>query len=194
MTREPHDEPARQVVDGDGKTFSDLFGRFWDTTIGQGETDHQVGVIERELRLAPGDRVLVLPVGAGRIALALAGRGYAVLGIDSCPDAVERCEMLAVRTGSAAEFRCFDLDDPGQWRVGAAVCLGWPGPPDQLATWLGAALTANGRALIDLGVTDGWDAWAEALDEAGIVPLGGCADLWGQDGDKARRAIVAARS
>lgn len=194
MTRDHHDEPARQFPDGDGKTFSDLFGRFWDSTVSPGETEHQVGVIERELRLAPGDRVLVLPAGAGRIALALAARGYAVLGIDRCPDAVERCGMLAVRIGSAAEFRCVDFDDPGEYRVGAAVCLGWPDPPGQLATWLGAALMTNGRALIDIGAIDSWDRWTEALDEVGMVPLGHCADLWGEDANQARRAIIAGRS
>lgn len=174
--------------------FSDLFSRFWDCTVSHDQTHHQVGVIERELRLAPGDPVLVLPAGAGRLALALASRGYAVLGMDSSRDAVESCTLLAARAGSTAAFRCTDLDDPGRYRVAAAVCLGWPGAHEQLVTWLAAALGAGGRALIDMDAAGSSDGWAEALDKAGIIPLGDCADLWGEDGDQARRTIVAVRS
>lgn len=177
-----------------GEKFSDLFDRFWDSIVSPDHTHQQVGVIERELRLAPGDPVLVFPAGAGRLAFALAARGYAVLGMDGCPDAVESCVRLAVRTESTAEFRCADLDEPGRYRVTSAVCMGWPGPPAQLTTWLAAALEAGGRALIDVGAADSWGGWTEALDRAGIMPLGDCADLWGRDGHQGRRAIVAVRS
>jgi SAM-dependent methyltransferase len=194
LTRNHHSDPAHHVCGIDGETFSDLFDRFWDSTVSQIHTDQQVVVIERELRLASGDPVLVLPAGAGRLALALAARGYAVLGMDCSPHAVESCAMLAGRAGSTAEFRCADLDDPSQYRVAAAVCIGWPGAPGQLMNWLALALTAGGRALIDIGATESWNGWTGALDDAGFMPLGDCADLWDPDGRQARRAIVAVRS
>ena len=194
MKRDHHGEPAREVPDIDGEIFSDLFDRFWDATVCHDQTRQQVGVIARELQLAPGDRVLVLPAGAGRLALALASSGYSVLGIDPRPDAVASCAMLAARAGSTAEFRCADVDHPDRCCVAAAVCLDWPGSPEQLATLLSATLTAGGRALVDIGATGSCDGWAEELDRAGMVPLGHCADLWGQYGDPPRRAIVARRS
>jgi SAM-dependent methyltransferase len=194
LTRDHQGDPARQVPGVDGEIFADLFDRFWDSTVSQDRTRQQVGIIERELRLAPGDPVLVLPAGAGRLAFALAAKGYAVVGMDGNPDAVESCARLAARTGSTAAFRCADFDGPGQYRAAAAVCIGWPGPPGQLTVWLAAALNAGGRALIDVGAADSWDGWTEALDKAGIVPLGDCAELWSNDGHHARRAIVAVLS
>ena len=194
MTRDHHGGPPRQVPGGDGELFSDLFDRFWDSTVTQDHTHRQVGVIERELRLAPGDSVLVLPAGAGRLAFALAARGYAVLGMDCSAGAVESCATLAARTGSTAEFRCAGLDDPGRYRAAAAVCIGWSRAPEQLTSWLAVALKGGGRALIDIGATESWNGWTEAFDKDGIMPLGDCADIWGRDGDQARRAIVAVRS
>lgn len=194
MTRDPQAEPARQAPELDGEIFAELFGRFWDGTVSPEQTRQQVGVIERELRLAAGDPVLVLPAGAGRLALALADRGYAVLGMDRSRDAVDCCALLAARAGSTAEFRCADLAEAGRYRVAAAVCLGWPGPPGPLTTWLAEALTTGARALIDIGGAGAWDGWADAFAKVGIVPVGHCADLWGVDGDEARRVIVAVRS
>lgn len=186
---EPRNRP-----DCDENRFANLFERFWDGAVSDDETERQVAVIERALRLTPGDHVLVFPTGACRLALALAAKGYKVTGIDKCPDAVERGARLAACCGSAT-FRTVGLDDAPAVPYGtAAICLGWPGPATELAAWLASALMADGRALIETESPGTPDTLAQALSDAGLSTLGDCADFWDEAGAKPRRVIVAVRS
>jgi len=73
-------------------------------------------------RLRPAGRVLDLGMGSGRNAVWLAGRGFALSGIDRLPEAVASAEALARRHGVPLAARVGDARDPGALAPG-----GWDG-------------------------------------------------------------------
>ena len=60
----------------------------------------------------PGGRALEVGCGAGRIAIALAGRGFQVDGLDVEPRVVEQAAELAASAGVAAKFFVADFSKP----------------------------------------------------------------------------------
>jgi ubiquinone/menaquinone biosynthesis C-methylase UbiE len=77
------------------------------------------------LQLLPGQRVLDVPCGEGRIALEFAARGYAVTGLDFTEALLERARAAATERGLRLELRHGDMRDlPFQARsFDGAVCL-----------------------------------------------------------------------
>jgi len=140
---------ADEAPPGDG--FAALFDRFWDSTVTGDATEQQVAFVERQLRLAAGARLLLAPSGCGRLAIALAARGYRVRGIDRSAAAVLRSRALALRAGVDAEFDASDglALDPGRGFDGA-VCLGHGLTAAVLAPELAASLKPGARALIEV--------------------------------------------
>jgi SAM-dependent methyltransferase len=63
--------------------------------------------------LPPAARVLVVGCGAGREALALAGRGHRVVGLDPVAPLVEEARRLATTLGVQARFIAAAADAPG---------------------------------------------------------------------------------
>ncbi len=134
--------------------FAPLFERFWDTTVSTDETEAETCFIERALGLTPPSRILILPSGGARLALALAARGHEVRGVDSCPDAVGRAQSLAARAAAPASFtHCPQLTVPDDLPHDAAICLrhGLPAPlVRSLLVRMGEALAPGGRAVFEL--------------------------------------------
>jgi cyclopropane fatty-acyl-phospholipid synthase-like methyltransferase len=55
----------------------------------QETTLEEAHFIEQSLGLQPGDKILDVPCGGGRLALELAGRGYQVTGVDISAELLE---------------------------------------------------------------------------------------------------------
>ena len=135
--------------------FAPLFARFWDSVVPPHETDAEAHFIEQALGLAAPARILVLPSGGARLALALAAKGHEVRGVDSCPDAVARARSLAGQSaGALASFtHCPQLSVPNDLPHDAAICLrhGLPMPVVRdLLIRVGEVLAPGGRAVFEL--------------------------------------------
>jgi SAM-dependent methyltransferase len=134
--------------------FAPLFERFWDSIVPAHETEAETRFLEQALNLSAPSRILVLPSGGARLALALAARGHAVRGVDSCPDAVGRAQSLAAQAAAAASFtHCPQLSVPDDLPHDAAICLrhGLPAPlVRSLLVRMGAVLAPGGRAVFEL--------------------------------------------
>jgi SAM-dependent methyltransferase len=72
-------------------------------------TAQEVDFLVDALGLAAGARVLDVGCGPGRHSLALASRGYDVLGVDASPDFVARAETAAGAAGLPATFAVLDV-------------------------------------------------------------------------------------
>lgn len=140
--------------DGRPSGFAPLFERFWDSIVPAHETEAETRFIEQALNLTTPSRILVLPSGGARLALALAARGHMVRGVDSCPDAVGRAQSLATQAAAAACFtHCPQLSVPDDLPHDAAICLrhGLPAPLVQsLLVRIGEVLAPGGRAVFEL--------------------------------------------
>jgi SAM-dependent methyltransferase len=134
--------------------FAPLFERFWDSTVPAHETEVETHFLERALNLTPPSRILILPSGGARLALALAARGHEVRGVDSCADAVGRAQSLAVKAAAPASFtHCPQLTVPDDLPHDAAICLrhGLPEPlVRSLLVRMGEVLAPGARAVFEL--------------------------------------------
>ena len=145
----PDDSPESRRIG-----FAPLFERFWDSIVPDYETDAETEFLEHMLGLRAPARILILPAGGARLALALAAKGHEVRGVDACPDAVARAQSLAVQKGAAASFRhCPQLSVPHDLPHDAAICLrhGLPAPfVRSLLLQVGEVLAPGGRAVFEL--------------------------------------------
>jgi SAM-dependent methyltransferase len=134
--------------------FAPLFERFWDSVVPAHETEAETLFLERALNLTAPGRILVLPSGGARLALALAARGHDVRGVDRCPDAVGRAQTLAARAAAPASFtHCPQLSVPDGLPHDAAICLrhGLPEPlVRSLLMRMGDVLAPGARAVFEL--------------------------------------------
>jgi SAM-dependent methyltransferase len=84
----------------------------------------QVERVVRALALEPGARVLDVPCGDGRLAIELAGRGFAVTGVDRTPRFLEAGRARAAELGVEVDLREADMRQPvGVTGFDAAVCF-----------------------------------------------------------------------
>lgn len=91
-------------------------------------TRQEVDFLEQELMLQPGERILDLGCGAGRHSIELAGRGYAVTGVDVSPFMLEEARKRASEAGVEAVFVQLNLVDladrfADEQPFDAAICL-----------------------------------------------------------------------
>lgn len=93
--------------------WPDFFiGPFGDLQLGaihEERAAEDVDFIADALELAPGDRVLDVPSGAGRHSLELAARGFAVTGVDFNPRVLARAESRAQERRVSAKFIRADM-------------------------------------------------------------------------------------
>ncbi|MCE5343108.1 MAG: class I SAM-dependent methyltransferase [Eubacteriales bacterium] len=79
------------------------------------ETEQQVDFLVRTLPLTGGERILDLACGFGRHALALARRGYTVVGVDLTPAYIQAADLASRAEGFNATFQCMDIRDVGYY-------------------------------------------------------------------------------
>ena len=139
--------------------FTELPNEFWRRVASPEMTLAEVDFIERELALAPGARILDVPCGSGRHALALASRGFRVDGYDLSSEALDSARQQATGQRLPVSFTRADMRQlPVASSVyDAAICMGNSfGYLDLAGTQcfllsLAGSLVPAGRLLIDFG-------------------------------------------
>ncbi len=126
------------------------FSRDGETTIAE------AGFVEQALGLSPGDRVLDVPCGGGRMALELAAGGYSVTGVDFSAELLETARRGALDRDVSVAWEQRDMRDlPWDGEFDAVLCwwnsFGYfddPGNADFLRAVF-RALKPGGRFLLD---------------------------------------------
>src|SRR4051794_26447798 len=89
------------------------------------QTETEADFLQRALALKPGDRVLDVPCGNGRLTNELAARGFAAQGVDLNPDFLQDARGEGAGRGVTGEFHERDMRDlPWASHFGAAFCFG----------------------------------------------------------------------
>ncbi|MCZ6748991.1 MAG: methyltransferase domain-containing protein [SAR324 cluster bacterium] len=125
----------------------------------------------------PGARLLDVPCGGGRLALALAERGFRLTGVDQAPEQIAAARAASERQGQRIEWREADMRRL-RWRsrFGGAFCCGNSfGIFDRVGTeaFFGAlarALEPGGRFVLDTEMTA--ETALPHLEERVWIPLG----------------------
>jgi SAM-dependent methyltransferase len=105
--------------------FTALAVDFWQAAVPASATTADVGFLVRELAVVPPARILDLPSGPGRHALALANLGYNITGVDISPVAIASARRRAEATGATATFVLGDMrEPPAQDSYAGAYCFG----------------------------------------------------------------------
>ena len=119
-------------------------------------TQREVDFIVEQLALAPGEHVLDLACGHGRIARELARRGYRVTGLDLSERSLERAQREAADEGLAVEWVRADMRDvpPGPFDavVNVFTAFGYfqeEAENQRVLDGVAASLRPGGRFLID---------------------------------------------
>jgi SAM-dependent methyltransferase len=98
---------------------------FWHHVIPLEQTAVEAEFIQQQLRLLPGAAVLDVPCGQGRLALALAGRGHHVIGVDLCAEELDAARQLARDRNVAVQWEHRDMRDlPWENTFDGAYCFG----------------------------------------------------------------------
>jgi 2-polyprenyl-3-methyl-5-hydroxy-6-metoxy-1,4-benzoquinol methylase len=94
----------------------------WRAAVTPEQTRAEVDFAVSKLALTPGARVLDVPCGNGRHSLALAARGFTVVGVDLAEGFITEARASAPAN---AEFRLGDMRElPWAAEFDAAICLG----------------------------------------------------------------------
>ena len=97
----------------------------WKRAHSADESKGDAADLARALALTPGERVLDVPCGYGRIALELAARGMRVSGLDACDPYLREARQRASERGLEAEFVHGDMRAlPWRDEFDAALCVG----------------------------------------------------------------------
>ena len=105
--------------------FTPLALDFWRAAVPASATAEEADFLARNLGVDPPARLLDLPAGFGRHALALASRGYRVTGIDIAHEAIEAARIEARERGVQANFLVGDMRSaPAGAPYDGAFCFG----------------------------------------------------------------------
>lgn len=97
----------------------------WKRAHSADESKGEAADLVRALALVPGERVLDVPCGYGRIALELAARGLCVSGLDASEEYVAEARRRAQERRLSAEFVHGDMRAlPWRGEFDAALCVG----------------------------------------------------------------------
>ncbi|HZI65417.1 MAG TPA: class I SAM-dependent methyltransferase [Thermoanaerobaculia bacterium] len=136
--------------------FSGLVVDFWRAAMTPEVTDAEATFLADRLALSPGDRVLDVPCGDGRLALALAVRGCRVTGVDISEEFLTAGRNEATARGLDVSWHRAEMRDlPWREEFQAAYCAGSSfgylddaGNADFLSA-LSKSLAPGGRFFID---------------------------------------------
>lgn len=102
--------------------FSGLMVDFWEKALPAEQTQAEVKFLHDVFGLPPGRRLLDVPCGHGRHAIALAKLGYQMTGIDLSQDCLARARQSG---GERVEWRRSDMRDlPWRAEFDGAFCCG----------------------------------------------------------------------
>ena len=105
--------------------FGGLVVEFWRAAMTPDATRAEAEFLERRLGLVPGSRVLDVPCGDGRLALALAERGCRVTGVDISREFLDAGSARAKERGLEVTWRQAEMRDlPWREEFDAAYCAG----------------------------------------------------------------------
>jgi SAM-dependent methyltransferase len=91
----------------------------------EAQTREEADFLQQTLAPAPGARIADVPCGEGRLALALAARGYAVTGVDLSPPVLEEARAAARKRGLTVRLEQRDMRDlPWPAAFDHAFCFG----------------------------------------------------------------------
>jgi SAM-dependent methyltransferase len=144
--------------------FSGLMVEVWRQVMPEEATEREADFLQRQMKLAPGARVLDVPCGHGRHSCALAARGYQVTGVDLSSTCLGHARALAATKGVSVTWEHRDMSDlPWERAFDAVCCMGNSfGYADddhdaRFVRAVAAALKPGGRFVLD------YPAVAEAL-------------------------------
>ena len=136
--------------------FDALVNDFWDAAMPAEATAAEVVYLRQTLALEAGARVLDVPCGRGRHALALAREGVRVTGVDISDDAVHELRRRAAASGVEAEAHVGDmreLDDLGPFDAAYSFgnSAGYFDPPGtgRFLAGVAGAVRPGGRFVLD---------------------------------------------
>jgi len=149
-------------IDVPSNWYEDFFtgpvNLFWETMVPPEATTADVAFLGRHLPPPPAS-LLDVPCGAGRHALALARRGYEMVGVDLSEEAIGRASAAAAAEALPARFLRADMRRfPVEAPFDAAICLGnslgYFGTAGLGAFFerLAAAIRPDGRLVLDTHV------------------------------------------
>jgi SAM-dependent methyltransferase len=142
--------------------WEELFGELWADALLESPPDprtvwRQAFDISLLLGLSPGQRVLDVPSGAGRLALALASRGLSVTGVDLEPRVIAASRAESARQGLDVELLEGNMRSlPFESRFDAVLCVrgsfGYFTDEEnaEVARGLFRALRPGGRLLLEM--------------------------------------------
>jgi 2-polyprenyl-3-methyl-5-hydroxy-6-metoxy-1,4-benzoquinol methylase len=136
-----------------GNFFTAPVNAFWETMVPETATTADVAFVRRHVA-APPARILDVPCGAGRHALALARAGYKVTAIDLSEEAIRRARRAGKQlpvTFRRGDMRFLDLEE----RFDGILCLGNSlsyFPPEEMRGFiasLAARVAGDGKLILD---------------------------------------------
>ena len=105
--------------------FEGLVVEFWRAAMSRETTRAEADFLEKHLGLSPGERVLDVPCGAGRLAIELASRGCRVTGVDISSEFLDAARADARERSLEIEWRQGEMRDlPWDSVFDAAYCAG----------------------------------------------------------------------
>jgi len=144
--------------------FRGLALDLWRAVVPPELTRAEADFLVRELRLAPGARVLDVPCGDGRHAVELAARGHVVTGVDLSAEQLAFARERGAQAGVAVAFHHADMRAlPWRAAFDGACCMGnsfgyiEPAACADFLRAVAAALRPGARFVLDTGMV------AEAL-------------------------------